>query len=72
LVDLFFATTLYGSFMPSIIFMLSFENEEQMRDAWAKFVNHPEWKKLAADPAYADTATEVINVYLKPCKGSQI
>ena len=68
----FMSTTLYGSFMPSIVFMLCFESEEQKNDAWAKFVNHPGWKKLAADPAYADTATEIINIFLKPCPGSQI
>ena len=68
----FFSTTLYGTFMPSIIFAFSFESEEQKNDAWAKFVSHPGWRRLSTDPAYADTATEIINVYLKPCKGSQI
>jgi len=68
----FFATTLYGAFMPSFAYMFSFESEEQKDDAWAKFVNHPGWKKLAADPAYTDTVSEIINIYLKPCKGSQI
>jgi len=68
----FMSSTLYSSFMPSIIFMLSFESEEQKNDAWGKFVAHPGWRKLASDPAYADTATEIINVYLKPCVGSQI
>ena len=68
----FFGTTAYGSFMPSIVFMLAFDSEEQKNDAWAKFVNHPDWQKLRNDPLYADTATEIINIYLKPCKGSQI
>ena len=68
----FCATTLYGTFIPSFTLLFNFESEEQMRDAWAKFVNHPGWLKLKNDPAYADTATETINVYLKPCKGSQI
>jgi len=52
--------------------MLAFDSEEQKNDAWAKFVNHPDWQKLRNDPLYADTATEIINIYLKPCKGSQI
>ena len=68
----FFSTTLYGSFMPSIVFMLSFESESQKDDAWAKFVNHPDWQKLRSDPLYADTVTEIINIFLKPCKGSQV
>ena len=68
----FFSTTLYGSFMPSIVFMLCFESEEQKNDAWAKFINHPDWHKLRNDPAYADSVTEIISIYLRPCKGSQV
>ena len=68
----FISTTLYSSFMPSIIFMLCFESEEHKNDAWAKFIDHPNWHKLRSNPAYADTATEIINIYLKACKGSQI
>ena len=68
----FMSTTLYGSFMPSIVFMLSFESEDHKNDAWVKFFDHPIWKKLSTDPQYADTVTEVINIFLKPCKGSQI
>ena len=68
----FMSTTLDGSFMPSIVFMLSFESEEHKTDAWAKFFGHPHWQKLCSDPAYADTATEIINIFLRPCKGSQI
>jgi len=68
----FMSTTLYGSYMPSIVFMLSFESEEHKTDAWAKFFDHPIWKKLSTDPQYADTVTEVINIFLKPCQGSQI
>ena len=70
--SVFFATTLYGAFMPSFAYMFSFESEAEKNDAWAKFVAHPTWQKLAGDPAYADTVTEIINIYLKPCKGSQI
>jgi len=68
----FMSSALYSAFMPSIICMLSFDGEEQMNDAWAKFVAHPGWQRLAADPAYADTGTEIINIFLKPCMGSQV
>ena len=69
---IFLSTTLYGSFMPSIVFMLSFESEDHKTDAWAKFFSHPNWQKLRNDPTYVDTATEIINIFLKPCQGSQI
>jgi len=68
----FFATTLFGAFMPSYFFMFSFESEEHIQDSWAKFRDHPNWHRLRDDPAYADTATEIISVLLRPVPGSQI
>lgn len=68
----FFTRMMYGPLLPCMVYMLSFEDEQHMKDAWAKFVNHPEWKKLSVDPKYADTATEITNIYLRPVEGSQI
>ena len=70
--SVFYSTTLFGSYMPSLVFMLYFESEEQKNDSWARFIEHPNWKKLAANPFYADTVTEIINIFLKPCQGSQV
>ena len=69
---IFFAEVICGPFMPSIVSMLSFDNEEEMKETWPKFINHPERKRLSDNPAFADVATEVIAVCLRPCKGSQI
>ena len=68
----FFSTMSFGTYPPCIVYMLSFESEEHMKEAWAKFGKHPDWLKLKDDPAYADTATEITNFYLRPCEGSQI
>ena len=32
----------------------------------------PEWTKLKADPAYADTVSNITNLILRPAAGSQI
>ncbi|MCL2116849.1 MAG: NIPSNAP family protein [Planctomycetaceae bacterium] len=70
--SVFYGEALYGTFLPNLAYMVWFESVEQMDDAWAKFLNHPDWPKMRDDPYYADTVTEVINIVLRPCEGSQI
>ena len=68
----FFCDMLFGTHIPSLAYMLSFESEKHMDEGWKTFVSHPEWKKMSSDPKYADTATEITNIFLSPCEGSQI
>ena len=70
--SVFYGEELYGAFQPNLAYMVWFESVEQMDDAWVKFVNHPDWPKMRDDPYYVDTVTEVINVVLRPCEGSQL
>ena len=50
----FFGETLVGSGMPSLTYMLTFENMEERTRNWAAFVADPEWKKLSTTPGYTD------------------
>lgn len=68
----FFGDAMFGAFLPNMTYMLSFENQEKKDAAWKAFAGSPEWKKLSSDPLYADTATDIINYNLRPCKGSEI
>ena len=70
--SVFYGEALYGTFLPNLAYMVWFESVEQMNDAWAKFINHPDWPKMRDDPYYTDTVTEVINVVLRPCEGAQL
>ena len=70
--SVFYGEGLFGTFMPNLAYMVWFESVEHMDDAWAKFVAHPDWPKMRDDPYYIDTVTEIINVVLRPCAGSQI
>ncbi|MGL6193627.1 MAG: NIPSNAP family protein [Thermoguttaceae bacterium] len=68
----FFGTTLYGDYMPNLTYMLGFDNIEAKNAAWKTFVESPEWEKMKNDPLYKDTANSIVNIMLKPSKGSQI
>ena len=68
----FFGETVFGDFMPNLTYMLGFENEEARKAAWKAFVESDEWNDIKGNPMYKDTATSIINILLKPSKGSQI
>ncbi len=70
----FFAQTLTGPHMPSLVYMVSGENREEHTKHWQGFINSPVWKKLSSDPEYKDNMIDkgVINVFLKHTPASQI
>ncbi len=68
----FFGSALIGSKLPNLHYMLSFENREAMDKAWKTFGADPGWIKLKDDPQYKDTVSNITNLVLRPCPGSQI
>ncbi len=72
LTPVFFGEALIGPRIPNLTYMLGFENKEQMDAAWKRFLEHPEWLKLKADPQYKDTVSNIANLILGPAAGSQI
>ena len=68
----FFGNTMFGSFMPNITFMTGYENAAAITKAWDAFFADPDWLKLRNDPEYANSATQIRKVFLRPLPGSQI
>ena len=68
----FFGDTIFGAKMPNLTYMLGFENDDARKTAWKTFGESPEWTEIKGNPMYADTATEIVNIVLKPSPGSQI
>jgi hypothetical protein len=70
----FFAHTLAGPRMPSLVYMLVHENLADRDKNWAAFSADPEWKKLSGLAGYgnADIVTNITSVYLRPAAYSQI
>jgi hypothetical protein len=70
----FFGDTLIGSHMPSLTYMLSFEDDAQMDKDWETFSSDPQWKKLQAEPRFGFEATvsNISNLVLGPLPMSQI
>src|SRR5688572_3788454 len=68
----FFAGTIAGPQMPSLIYMTSGADMEQYRAKWKGFGPHPLWKKLLADPQYKNNMSGSESVFLKRTSASQI
>jgi hypothetical protein len=74
LTPVFFGSNIIGTRLPSLTYMLVFEDMAARERNWPQFVNHPDWKKLVATPGYAD-AEIVSNIHsfiLRPTAYSQI
>ena len=70
----FFGETLVGSRLPSLTYMLVYENQEAHDKNWAAFGADPDWKKLRTTPGYTDAeiVCNISNVFLRPASYSQI
>lgn len=68
----FFAETLIGDKLPNLTYMLVFESMAERDAAWARFIDHPDWKELSADPYYAETVSTITDFILRPTGYSQI
>ena len=74
LTPVFFARTLAGSRMPSLIYLLVHENMAGREKSWDTFRNNAEWKKLSSTPGYSDAeiVSNITTVFLRPAAYSQI
>jgi NIPSNAP len=74
LTPVFFARTLVGPRMPSLVYMLAHENMAARDKSWAAFGADPEWKKLRSTPGYGDAeiVSNITTVFLRPAPYSQI
>ncbi len=68
----FYSEVLTGDNLPCLTYMLAFENMEEREKQWKAFGSDPDWKKMSSDPAYADTVSRIIKIFMEPLPFSQI
>ncbi len=70
----FFGEGLVGTNLPSLTYMLVFDDMATRDKNWGTFVNHPDWKKLSTTPGYtnAEILTNITSVFLRPTGYSQV
>jgi hypothetical protein len=70
----FFGSNIIGARLPSLTYLLVFEDMAARERNWPQFVNHPDWKALVATPGYSDAeiVTNTHSFILRPTSYSQI
>jgi hypothetical protein len=72
--QVFYADTLIGARLPSLTYLLAFDNMADREKKWPAFLNSPEWKAMTSMPKYSfeDIISKVNNFILTPTAYSQI
>ncbi len=70
----FFGSTLFGPRMPNLVYMIYFPSIEARSEAWSKFGQDAEWKKISTAPGMVDRelVSSISNQLLTPLPASQI
>ncbi len=70
----FFGSTLFGGRIPNLVYMIYFPTMEARTEAWAKFGQDPEWKKISNAPGMTnrELVSSISNQLLTPLPASQI
>jgi hypothetical protein len=74
LTPVFFSDNLIGDRLPSLTYMLVFDDMAARETNWGKFVGDPEWKALSSKPGYTDAeiVSNITSVILRPTAYSQV
>jgi len=70
----FFGSNLIGQKLPSLTYMLVFENMAAREANWGQFVGDPEWKTLSTTAGFTDAeiVSNITSFILRPAAFSQI
>jgi len=70
--SVFFGQTLVGQRQPNLVYLTVHTDMVAREKTWEDFRNSSDWKKLSADPAYANTVSATTVTFLRPTAYSQI
>jgi NIPSNAP len=66
----FYADVIYGSHMPNLMYMTSFDNIESRNEHWKAFGNDAEWKKLSGMEKYKNNVSHIDVILMHPTEYS--
>ena len=70
----FFGETIIGDARPNLFYMVTFDDMVAHDQHWKSFIADSQWKKISADPEYADSklVSKITSTFLQPADYSQI
>jgi len=74
LTPVMFGSAIAGTRMPNLTYMLVFDDEDDRKASWKKFLDDPDWQTLKAKPEYANAeiVSRITNRILTPTSYSGI
>ncbi len=68
----FYSEVVFGSKMPNLMYMTSFDNMQSREDHWKAFGDDPAWKTLSALPEYQKNVSHSDIYFLRPTDYSEL
>ncbi len=65
LMPVFFGEMLAGPYRPALAYMVYTKDMEASGQGWQNFLKHPDWNRIKVLPEYANTVSNIRNVFLK-------
>lgn len=62
----FYGAVVAGSKMPNLMYMTTFNNQQENTDMWKVFMSDPQFSALSKDPQYKNNVSKNERVYLYP------
>ncbi len=68
----FYSEVIFGSKMPNLMYMTSFENMQSREEHWKAFINDPAWKTLSAMKEYQNNVSHSDITFLRSTEYSEL
>ncbi|MFK7983660.1 MAG: NIPSNAP family protein [Saprospiraceae bacterium] len=65
LIPVFFGEMLAGPYRPALTYMIRTKDMEASGQGWQNFIKHPDWNRIKVMPEYANTVSNIRNVFLR-------
>ena len=65
LIPVFFGEMLAGPYRPALTYMIRTNDMEASGQGWQNFLQHPDWNRIKVLPEYANTVSNIRNVFLR-------
>lgn len=69
---LFFAEVLSSAYMPHLMYMITFANEESQEAHWNTFREHPDWLGMKDLERYQNTVSHITQYHMYPAEYSDL
>jgi hypothetical protein len=72
IIPVFLGQGIAGPYTPSLTYLTAYPSDAARLESWKKFLAHPDWKVLSAEPKYQGTVSKIYKHVLVALPGSEL